>query len=103
MTFYKLDRLVNLIDGYQKCFVIQGYSLLLIHQQGQSHLFNNLCPHQQQTLGENSLRDNLIRCPWHGLEYNLLTGKCVTKQQTQFTLTKYQLAYEGTYIGVYFG
>jgi len=102
MTFYKLDRLINLVDGYQKCFVIQGYSLLLVHQNGQSHLFNNLCPHQQQKLGERSLHNQRIRCPWHGLEYDLSTGRCVTAHQTQLKLTKYQLAYEGSYIGIYF-
>lgn len=101
MRFLKLEKLINLYDGYQQCFNIEGTSLLLIHQDNKNHLFLNRCPHKLQTLGNQCLKNNIIRCPWHGLEYNLENGHCLNPENNQLKLTKFQLAYEENFIGIY--
>lgn len=101
MRFIKLEKLINLYDGYQRTFNIENYPLLLIHNKQGSHLFLNRCPHQQKPLGDNCLHDNTLRCPWHGLQFTT-NGACLDKAQSQLSLQKFQLAYEGQFIGVYF-
>ncbi|MCP4250318.1 MAG: Rieske 2Fe-2S domain-containing protein, partial [bacterium] len=36
---------------------------------------DNRCPHQGGPLGEGSIENGLLRCPWHGWDYDPLTGK----------------------------
>ncbi len=35
----------------------------------------NRCPHQGGPLGEGSIEKGLLRCPWHGYDYDPLTDK----------------------------
>ena len=35
---------------------------------------DNRCPHQGGPLGEGSIENGLLRCPWHGFDYDPLTG-----------------------------
>lgn len=101
MRFIKLERLINLQEGYQRCFNVEGLSLLLIHTQNRNHLFLNQCPHQKKPLGNQCLQENRLRCPWHGLQYDLVSGNCLTKEYHHLKLVKYQLAYEENFIGIY--
>jgi len=36
---------------------------------------DNRCPHQGGPLGEGSIENGLLRCPWHGWDYDPITGK----------------------------
>ena len=35
---------------------------------------DNRCPHQGGPLGEGSIENGLLRCPWHGWDYDPITG-----------------------------
>ena len=35
----------------------------------------NRCPHQGGPLGEGSIENGWLRCPWHGYDYDPLTGR----------------------------
>jgi 3-phenylpropionate/trans-cinnamate dioxygenase ferredoxin subunit len=101
MRFIKLEKLLNLYDGYQQCFDINGSSFLLIQVNNKNHLYLNICPHKQQTLGNQCLQNEIIRCPWHGLIFQASNGACLQQSNTHLKLSEYKLAFEGIYIGVY--
>ena len=42
---------------------------------GSSRALDNHCPHQGGPLGEGSIENGLLRCPWHGYDYCPLDGK----------------------------
>ena len=98
-TFQKLERLINLYDGYQACFEVAGTPLLLVHENNRSHILLNRCPHQGSPLGNACLHSGSIRCPRHGLEFSLETGNCL--KSGNYQLTKYKPAFEDQFIGVY--
>ncbi len=50
-------------------------SIALSHYQGQYGALDNRCPHQGGPLGEGSIENGLLRCPWHGWDYCPITGK----------------------------
>src|SRR6476620_6880754 len=50
-------------------------SLALTHVEGTYAALDNHCPHQGGPLGEGSIENGLLRCPWHGYDYDPLTGK----------------------------
>ena len=50
-------------------------SVALVHYDGQFSALDNHCPHQGGPLGEGSIENGLLRCPWHGFDYCPLTGQ----------------------------
>ena len=41
------------------------------------HVLDGRCPHQGGPLGEGTVCDGSLRCPWHGFDFDLETGKGV--------------------------
>lgn len=49
-------------------------SICLTHHDGKYGALDNHCPHQGGPLGEGSIENGLLRCPWHGWDYCPRTG-----------------------------
>ena len=49
--------------------------ICLTHFEGEYTALDNKCPHQGGPLGEGSIENGLLRCPWHGWDYHPCTGK----------------------------
>ena len=43
--------------------------------EGKICALDNHCPHQGGPLGEGSIENGILRCPWHGWDYHPCTGK----------------------------
>ena len=54
---------------------VDGRSLALTRCGGTLGALDNHCPHQGGPLGEGSIEKGLLRCPWHGYDYDPLTGR----------------------------
>lgn len=50
-------------------------TICLSHFEGKICALDNKCPHQGGPLGEGSIENGLLRCPWHGWDYHPCTGK----------------------------
>ncbi len=50
-------------------------TLCMTRHKGEYAALDNKCPHQGGPLGEGSIENGLLRCPWHGWDYDPLTGK----------------------------
>ena len=50
-------------------------SIALSHFDGRYGALENRCPHQGGPLGEGSIENGWLRCPWHGYDYDPLTGE----------------------------
>ena len=48
--------------------------LVLTHVGDDYGALDNRCPHQGGPLGEGSIEKGWLRCPWHGYDYDPLTG-----------------------------
>jgi pyruvate oxidase len=52
-----------------------GHRSLALCRVGEQYgALENRCPHQGGPLGEGSIEKGWLRCPWHGYDYNPLTG-----------------------------
>ncbi len=49
--------------------------ICLTHFEGKISALDNHCPHQGGPLGEGSIENGILRCPWHGWDYHPCTGK----------------------------
>lgn len=79
--------------GLRKLVTIKGRSIGVFNVGGAYHAVRNLCPHQGAPLclglvGGTALQSQpgayvwgrdgeILRCPWHGWEFDLLTGRAL--------------------------
>jgi thiamine pyrophosphate-dependent acetolactate synthase large subunit-like protein/nitrite reductase/ring-hydroxylating ferredoxin subunit len=65
----------ELIEGRVKSVTCEQVTLCMTRFKGQYGALDNKCPHQGGPLGEGSIENGLLRCPWHGWDFDPLTGK----------------------------
>ncbi len=74
--------------------------LALVHYDGCWAALDNRCPHQGGPLGEGSIENGLLRCPWHGFDYDPLTGGSPGGFVDQATCFPLEVREDGVYVGV---
>jgi len=65
----------ELREGRVQTVTAGHVSLALTHFDGQYSALENACPHQGGPLGEGSIENGWLRCPWHGWDFHPCTGK----------------------------
>ena len=69
--------------------------ICLTHFNGTYNALTNKCPHQGGPLGEGSIENGLLRCPWHGWDFNPCGGD---SEGFEDGLKSYPLKIEGNSI-----
>ncbi|MFF5965194.1 thiamine pyrophosphate-dependent enzyme [Streptomyces collinus] len=72
-NWHKLDELPE--EGRVQTVVVDGRPLAVTRCAGRLGALDNHCPHQGGPLGEGSIENGWLRCPWHGYDYNPTTGR----------------------------
>ena len=70
-----LDNVEELPEGRVMSVTAEHQGICLTHFEGKFSALDNACPHQGGPLGEGSIENGLLRCPWHGWDYHPCTGK----------------------------
>ena len=80
LEWFSVGKTSELPEGRVKTVTARTTSICLVHYEGQWAAMDNHCPHQRGPLGEGSIEKGVedrcwIRCPWHGWDFDPLTGK----------------------------
>ena len=62
-------------EGRVRSVTVGGRTVALARCGGSLGALENRCPHQGGPLGEGSIENGWLRCPWHGYDYDPLTGR----------------------------
>ncbi|MGW5723592.1 thiamine pyrophosphate-binding protein [Amycolatopsis sp. NPDC003865] len=62
-------------DGRVRSVTVDGRSVALSRCGARLGALENRCPHQGGPLGEGSIEKGWLRCPWHGYDYDPVTGE----------------------------
>ncbi len=74
-VWYKvLDNKDKLPEGRVQTVTAGHQGVCLTHFEGKFSALDNRCPHQGGPLGEGSIENGLLRCPWHGWDFDPCTG-----------------------------
>ena len=87
----------ELPPGKRKIVEVEGRSVGIFNVNGSFVALRNRCPHQGAPLCMGSIKGltlpsapgeyvwarerEILRCPWHGWEFDLLTGKAICEQE----------------------
>lgn len=70
-----LEDKTELLEGRVMTVTAGHKGICLTHFEGKYTALDNQCPHQKGPLGEGSIEDGVLRCPWHGWDFHPCTGK----------------------------
>jgi nitrite reductase/ring-hydroxylating ferredoxin subunit len=93
MTTYVVGRASEIAPGGRKLVQVGGRSIGVFNVEGKFYALRNACPHQGAPLCLGSIKGTaeesrpgeyvwgregmILRCPWHGWEFDLTTGRSV--------------------------
>ena len=72
----KVAQVNELSTGEGKVVDAEGQSIALFNVDGTYSAIDNTCTHVGGPLGEGTLVDDVVNCPWHGAAFNVKTGAC---------------------------
>src|SRR5215213_11385107 len=73
--WFKVAELDGLDDGRVRSVTVDRRTLALCRVGEQFSALDSRCPHQGGPLGEGSIENGWLRCPWHGYDFDPLTGR----------------------------
>ena len=74
LVWRKVADLDELPENRVKPVTCGVQTICLTHYRGKYAALSNKCPHQGGPLGEGSIENGWLRCPWHGWDYHPTTG-----------------------------
>ncbi len=74
LEWHRVADLDELADGRVATVLAGHLGVALTRCGGRYGALDNHCPHQGGPLGEGSIEKGWLRCPWHGYDYDPLTG-----------------------------
>lgn len=114
MAVYSVAKVDELPIGTRKIVQVEGRSIGLYNVKGEYYAIHNYCPHQGAELCKGPVcgttlesqvyefiygRDQeIIRCPWHGWEFELKTGKSLFSDRVRARRYKVEVVNESIHI-----
>lgn len=75
MAFQRAARQDEIPLGQIREFQVDGKAIAIANVDGKFFAINSVCLHHGGPLGEGDLNGSLVTCPWHGWQYDVITGK----------------------------
>ena len=75
LEWHRLIGTDELDEGRVTTVAIGRRTFAVSKYEGQWGCVDNACPHQGGPLGEGSIENGWLRCPWHGYDYSPIDGK----------------------------
>lgn len=79
--------------GEAKEFEVDGRVICVANLDGDYAVMDNVCVHRGGPLGQGSVERRKIVCPWHGWEFDPLTGAAAHNPQRRMPV--YEIRIEG--------
>ena len=70
----KVASVEQVAPGQGKICEVGDHQVALFNVAGKIVACNNVCPHRGGPLGEGDLAGTIVTCPWHGWQFDVVTG-----------------------------
>ena len=90
----------DLPEGRVTTVTCEHKNICLTHHKGKFSGLDNRCPHQGGPLGEGSIENGLLRCPWHGWDFDPHTGQSPGGHDDSIITFPVEVRNDGVYVGV---
>lgn len=100
VTWEKALELDELPDGRVKSVTCHRLTVCMTHHEGAYAALDNRCPHQGGPLGEGSIENGWLRCPWHGWDFHPTTGRSPGSFEDGVKAFGVEVRDDGVYVGI---
>lgn len=90
----------ELAEGRVKPVTCGHRTVCMTRFEGAYGALDNKCPHQGGPLGEGSIENGWLRCPWHGWDYHPTTGKSPGGYDDGIETFQVEVREDGVYVGL---
>ena len=74
--FVAVANVKDINEGSGKVVEAEGKEIALFNIKGNFFATSNTCAHMGGPLGEGSLEQDIVTCPWHHWQYDVKSGAC---------------------------
>ncbi len=85
MSAQKVAVTSEIPEGSGKVVAVGGKTLAIFNCNGVFYATDNTCPHRGGPLGEGDVAGTHVTCPWHGWEFDVANGRCLTNPAALFS------------------
>ena len=89
----------ELPEGRVKPVTCHHTTVCMSRYEGQYSALDNACPHQGGPLGEGSIENGWLRCPWHGWDFHPTTGNSPGGHDDGVDTFPVEVRDDGVYVG----
>ena len=90
-------RIEDLCPGQRKLAFVDGKSIVMFNIEGEVFAVDNSCPHSGASLASGQLEGHVLRCPAHGMRFDLRDGP--GSEVTRLCLKKFPVQeHDGQYV-----
>ncbi len=100
LSWHKVLESQELPEGRVKPVTCAHVTVCMTHFEGKYAALDNKCPHQGGPLGEGSIENGWLRCPWHGWDYHPLTGNSPAGHDDGVKVYPTEVREDGIYVGL---
>jgi nitrite reductase/ring-hydroxylating ferredoxin subunit len=75
--YVRVGQVAEFPVGSMKKILFSGEDVLVANVSGKLYAIANTCTHRGGPLDEGELEQNNVTCPWHGGQFDVITGKVV--------------------------
>ena len=77
MTLRRVAARYELPEDQGTVAYVGDVAIALFRAGEQVYAYPNVCPHKGGPVGEGLVVDGIVTCPWHGSQFEVVTGACV--------------------------
>lgn len=100
VKWYRVAGLEEIPEGSVKQVSAGNKIVALTRIEGKYAALDNKCPHQGGPLGEGTVEENVLRCPWHGWSFHPQTGRGLDGHSDGVAKYECEVREDGIYVAV---
>jgi len=100
MTFVKALPAADVPEGGVAKAVVNTREIAIIHRGDRYFALDGICTHEAGPLGEGTLEDDELVCPWHAGRYGIETGEANPETNWVTDIKAFPVRLEGGYVWV---
>jgi 3-phenylpropionate/trans-cinnamate dioxygenase ferredoxin subunit len=100
--FRRVARRDEVPPGEARAFDVDGVPIAIYNVEGEFYATCDTCSHEEASLADGWLDDDVVTCPSHGAEFNVRTGEVLSLPATE-PIATYPVRVEGDDIFVGIG
>jgi nitrite reductase/ring-hydroxylating ferredoxin subunit len=75
--FEVVARVEEVPPGTGRAVEVEGRAVAIFNVDGTFYAIDGTCLHRGGPVGEGDLEETIVTCPWHGWQYDVMTGRNV--------------------------